>query len=120
MTAMIKCIAMTRGRVPPISIVPSFLGFGRTALASNTMARSSLRAASRLSTTARFAAVTINASEQTFKMASWVSQSFESLYEPYTQHHGGGVLRAHQRQAVAEPGVPQRAWDPSCLSGRGA
>jgi len=33
--------------------------------------------------------VTINPSEKTLKMANWVSRSFESLYEPYTQLHGG-------------------------------
>src|SRR5665647_3126159 len=33
--------------------------------------------------------VTINPSEKTLKMANWVCRSFESLYEPYTQHHGG-------------------------------
>jgi glucose-6-phosphate isomerase len=33
--------------------------------------------------------VAINPSEKTLKMANWVCRSFESLYEPYTQHHGG-------------------------------
>ncbi len=33
--------------------------------------------------------VTINPSEKTLKMANWVSRSFKSLYEPYTQLHGG-------------------------------
>ena len=33
--------------------------------------------------------VTINPLEKTLKMANWVSRSFESLYEPYTQLHGG-------------------------------
>ena len=28
-------------------------------------------------------------SEKTLKMANWVCRPFESLYEPYTQHHGG-------------------------------
>ena len=33
--------------------------------------------------------VTKHPSEKTLKMANWVCRSFESLYEPYTQHHGG-------------------------------
>jgi glucose-6-phosphate isomerase len=33
--------------------------------------------------------VTINASEKTLTMANWVCRSFESLYDPYTQLHGG-------------------------------
>jgi len=33
--------------------------------------------------------VTINPSERTLKMANWVCRSFESLYEPYAQLHGG-------------------------------
>jgi len=33
--------------------------------------------------------VTINPSEKTLRMANWVCRSFESLHEPYTQHHGG-------------------------------
>jgi glucose-6-phosphate isomerase, archaeal len=33
--------------------------------------------------------VTINPSEKTLTMANWVCRSFESLYEPYTQLHGG-------------------------------
>jgi glucose-6-phosphate isomerase, archaeal len=33
--------------------------------------------------------VTINPSEKTLKMANWVCRSFESLYESYTQLHGG-------------------------------
>ena len=33
--------------------------------------------------------VTNNPSEKTLRMANWVCRSFESLYEPYTQHHGG-------------------------------
>jgi glucose-6-phosphate isomerase, archaeal len=33
--------------------------------------------------------VTINPSEKTLKMANWVCRSFESLYEQYTQLHGG-------------------------------
>jgi glucose-6-phosphate isomerase len=33
--------------------------------------------------------VTNNPSEKTLKMANWVCRSFESLHEPYTQHHGG-------------------------------
>jgi glucose-6-phosphate isomerase len=33
--------------------------------------------------------VTINPSEKTLKMANWVCRSFESLYESYTQSHGG-------------------------------
>ena len=52
----------------------------------------------------------INPSEQTFKMASWVSRSFESLYEPYTQLHGGAyyelingrLLRNQAYHAVPE------------------
>jgi len=33
--------------------------------------------------------VTINPSEKSLKMANWVCRSFEPLYEPYTQLHGG-------------------------------
>jgi oxalate decarboxylase/phosphoglucose isomerase-like protein (cupin superfamily) len=38
--------------------------------------------------------VTLNPSEKTLKMASWVFRSFESLYEPYTQHHGGRTMNS--------------------------
>ena len=33
--------------------------------------------------------VTINPSEKSLKMANWVCRSFESIYDPYTQLHGG-------------------------------
>ncbi len=33
--------------------------------------------------------VTINPSERTLKMANWVCRSFEALYGPYTDFHGG-------------------------------
>ena len=36
--------------------------------------------------------VTINPSEKTLRMANWVCRSFESLYEPYTQHHEGRIM----------------------------
>ncbi len=32
--------------------------------------------------------VTINPSERTLMMANWVCRSFESVYEPYEEHHG--------------------------------
>ena len=54
--------------------------------------------------------VTKHPSEKTLKMANWVYQSFESLYEPYTQLHGGAYYelingRLLQNQAYAN--VPE-------------
>ena len=37
--------------------------------------------------------VTKHPSEKTLKMANWVCRSFKSLYEPYTQHHGGAYYK---------------------------
>jgi glucose-6-phosphate isomerase len=50
--------------------------------------------------------VTINPSEKTLKMANWVCRSFESLYESYTQHHGGAYY-----ELINGKLLPNRAYD---------
>ena len=65
--------------------------------------------------------VTINSSEKTLTMANWVCRSFESLYEPYTQLHGGAyyelingrLLRNQAYHAVPEIRVVYPAEAPN-------
>ncbi len=49
--------------------------------------------------------VTINPSARTLTMANWVCRSFESVYEPYEQHHGAAYY-----ELVNHRLLPNRAY----------